>query len=444
MKFLQRYKAKLSSIFITILLLTTTGCGFFDVEEGIEKDRGEHLEVTSGLFATYWKGAKISIRSIPIDENTKAIDFDEIKKAQANDLNLGKHLSRIFDWEMILKGAETEKGQLFTAKEFMEFAQEVYAMAEAIETLDEDTYPTFAEVIHHSSRVLQDKPIALPQDWNNSMDHWLFALVMESRFGLGSWKTYEIDKINPQELATSDYRVIANLHKGVDHLRNQWYYLADESLSQAIAEASSSNITLQDHTKALLVKLKIKDFSPEEQFQLVTRASAHLMRGFSRHQADSDELNEKALEDIEAALSDFHSLGIENELVWLAESYVYINNEQQEKAIASLTKLESSNYLSDKELKLIATAKDKINNRDPDSALNILTDKVIIYKLGFSYTMSYASEIEWMQLLEKTQQGRNILKRFTELEQTFEKAKGYLDLDKLAEKGQDLFKQLVE
>jgi hypothetical protein len=50
----------------------------------------------------------------------------------------------------------------------------------------------------------------------------------------------------------------------------------------------------------------------------------------------------------------------------------------------------------------------------------------------------------WMQLLEKTEQGKRILKRFTELKQTFEKANNYLDLDKLKEKGQTLFKELVE
>jgi hypothetical protein len=58
--------------------------------------------------------------------------------------------------------------------------------------------------------------------------------------------------------------------------------------------------------------------------------------------------------------------------------------------------------------------------------------------------MSYASEIQWMQLLEKTEQGKRILKRFTELEQNFEKAKGYLNLDNLKEKGQTFFKDFAE
>jgi len=438
------HKKTLLSSLIVITLISIGGCGFFKDEPGIEKDKAEQKEILSGLFVTYWKGAKISIRSMQIDANTKTINFEKIRKQQVNDLKLGKHLSKIFDWETILKNEYVADGEIFTAKEFLEFAQEVYTMADAIKGLDEDVYPTFAEIVHHSSRVLKEKPIELPEGWNNSMDHWMFALVMESRFGFGSWKTYELDRVHPKELETSDYRVVASLHKGIDHLRNQWYYLADESFSVAIEEAGKPNITLQEHTRDLLVKSKIKEFTPEEQFMLITRSISYLLRGFSRHQADSDELNKKALGDVEAAIADFHSLGVENELVWIAESYVYIKNEDKKKAILALTKLEDSIYLTDKERKLLAQAKEQVGNRDPGSALNFLTDKVIIYRFGFSYAMSYASEIQWMKLLEKTEQGKKILKRFTELEQNFEKAKGYLNFDNLKEKGQTFFKDFPE
>jgi hypothetical protein len=327
MKLIKTGKAKILYVLFTSVLISLSGCDFFDTESGIEKDTNEQKEILNGLFVTYWKGAKLSIRSIPTDENTKAIDFQKIKQQQAKDLNLGKHLSNIYDSEMFLNDDRSEDKEVFAAKEFVEFAQEIFTMADAIEDLDEDDYPTFLEIIHHSNRVLQDKPFELPKDWNNSMDHWMFALVMESRFGFGSWKTYELQKLHPQDLVTSDYRVVANLHKGIDHLRNQWYYLADESFTQAIAEANNPDITLQGHSKDLLVEAKISDLEPEAQFRLVTRASSYLLRGFSRHQADSEELNEKALGDIEAAIADFHSLGIENELVWIAESYLYIKKE---------------------------------------------------------------------------------------------------------------------
>ncbi|NRA59925.1 MAG: hypothetical protein HRU25_03240 [Psychrobium sp.] len=95
-------------------------------------------------------------------------------------------------------------------------------MSEVIKTLDEYNFPTFASVMYHSNRVLQGETVAMPEHWNNSMVHWLFALVMASLFGMGSWKYYELNKVKPETLYTSDYRVISNLHKGVDHLRNRF------------------------------------------------------------------------------------------------------------------------------------------------------------------------------------------------------------------------------
>ncbi len=426
------------------LLLSLSGCGLFDSEKGIEKDRAERKEILDGLFVTYWKGAKISIRSIPIDENTEEIDFAGIKRQQQEDLNLGKHLSRIYDWESFFRDVENEEEKGLSAKGFMELARELYSLADNLENIDEDSYLTFIEIVHHSSRVLQTEPIEIPENWNSSMEHWLFALVMESRFGHGSWKTYELDRVHPQDLATSDYRVAANLHKGIDHLRNQWYYLADEAFTQAIAEANDPNFSLNRDIEALLVGAQVEDVSPRQQVKLATRACSYLLRGFSRHQSGDDDLSEKAINDIDAALADFRALGVDNELVWMGESYVYIRNDEKEKAVASLARLEESPFMSDKEKELIAEAKEHIQNRDPDSALNFLTDRVIMYKLGWSYAMSYAGEIQWMQLLEKTEQGRWIMTRFSELEQTFEKAKGYLNLDSLKDKGQTLFKEFTE
>jgi hypothetical protein len=425
-------------------MLAVSGCGLLDSEVGIEKDRAEQKKILTGLFVTYWRGAKISIRSMPVDAETETIDFENIKRQQQETLHLGKHLSTIFDWEYFLLSADQEKGQNRNAKDFMELAQEVYEMAGAIENIDEDSYPTFMEILHHSSRILRTDPVELPENWNNSMEHWLFALVMESRFGLGSWKTYELNRVRPEDIATSDYRVVATLHKGIDHLRNQWYYLADEEFTQAIAELNGPYITLDKNIEQLLTEYKINELVPQDQFQLLALASSYLLRGFSRHQSDDADLQQKAMQDISNAALSFKNLGVDNELVWMAESYIYIHENEKEKAIASMTKLEGSTYISDEDKKRIAYAKKYTENRDPDSALNFLTDRVIMYKLGLSYAMSYATEIHWMQLLEKTEYGQRILKKFSELKQTVDKAKEYFSLDRLNENSQALFNELKD
>lgn len=425
-----------------VIALLSAGCGFFQPEDSLEIDKQEQTEVLEGIFVTYWKGAKISIRSLPISSTTKTIDFDAIRKEQSDRLNLGKHLSRIYDWESLLKD-ESKSPTQFTAKEFMEFAQEVYAMSDTINDMDEDEYPTFAQIISYSNKVLNGKTLDYPDYWNNSMDHWLFAIVMETRFGLGSWKTYELDRVDIKEINTTDFRVLAALHKGVDHLRNEWFYLAEHTFSQALTELEQPKVFLNSEIEKLISQSPIENLSSEEQFRLFASATTHLLRGLSRHKTGDAELSEMALEDIVLALEKFNRLGVENELVWLAQSYVAIKNNKPKEALLALSKLEKSKYLTDKEVVLITKTKEHINDRDPEGALNFITDKVFMYKLGLSYAISYTTEIEWMQLLEKTEEGRRILKRFSELEQTFNKAKGYLDLDKVKQTGEKLFKNLT-
>lgn len=431
---------KVGSLLLCSLFLIN-GCSFFDNEDGIEKDRKEQLDEINGFLATYWKGAKIAFRSLPIDENTKTIDFKKIKEEQAKKLNLGKQLSEIYDNEAFLKDenkAEVETKSSRSAKEYLELAKEIYKLSDTIKSLDEDDYPTFVEVLGHSERVIHGRGMDIPENWNSSMDHWLFAVVMETRFSLGSWKTYELYKVDPDQMPTTDLKVIASLHKGLSRLRGKWYFLADEIFTKAIDETNKNGITLNDATKNLLADFDVESLSEEEKFRLLSRSSAHLLRGFSRHQANSSDLNDKALEDIEAAVKDFNKLGIENELVWLAESYVYVKNDEKEKAIASLTKLEKSKYLSSKEKTLIADAKKQIEKRDPESALNFITDKIIMCKIGYSYAESYAMEIEWAQLLEQTDSGRKILARFKELETIADKAKEYMSVDNWKDKAKGL------
>jgi hypothetical protein len=427
-----------------IMMFVLTGCGLFDTEIGIEKDRAEQKKILDGFFVSYWRGAKISLRSLPLDAETETIDFEEIKRQQQERLHLGKHLSRIFDWRNILQGAEQEEKRSLSATEYIELAQEVYAMADTIEKQDEDTYPTFIEILHHGSRILRTDPIEIPQNWNSSMEHWLFALVMESRFGLGSWKTYELDRVHPKDMATSDYRLAARLHKGIEHMRSQWYYLADEEFSQAIVELNGSNVTLNENVEKLLAEHDLNGLAAKDQFKLLASASTYLLRGFARHQSDDADLQSKAMQDVSNAVKSFKDLGVDNEIVWIAEGYLYIKNDEKDRALSSLNKLKTTPYMGVKEKKLIAEVEEHVKNRDPDKALNYLTDRVIMYKMGMGYLMSYAEEIQWMQLLEKTEYGQMILKRLSELEQTLNNINKYLKFNGLENNSQALLDQLKD
>ena len=421
---------------------TLVGCGLWDPPPSLEQDRAEQAEVLSGLFVTYWKGAKISIRSVPLTPPGTAIDFDEVRERQAEQLRLGKHLSRIYDWESFLRGEEADVEPL-GAKELVELAQEIYVLAGVIDEIDEDGLPTFLEVVSSTRAALLQDPLAVPPYWNSSMDHWTFALVMEARAGLGSWRTYELYKVDPGQMRTVDLAVLSGLHKGIDSLRSSWFFLAEEQLSQTLSVLEADEITLVPEVRRVLLAAA-PGSEPGERFRLLSRATTYCLLGFARRQIEDPELRAAAAEDVSAALADFSALGIQNELVTAAQAYVAIEAGDYRAATRALARLEESPLLSSKEKEISIRTRAYLEQRDPDSALVALTDKLMLYRLGMSYAYSYAIEIQWLQLLEKTERGRRILDRFTELEQIYRKAEGYLDVDRLKERGEELWRELRE
>ncbi len=435
---------KIAGFTIVIMLFVIfSGCSLFKSNESMENDKKELTEVLNGFFVTYWKGAKISLRAIPVANGEPGIDFDNIKKDQAVKMSLGPLLSRIYDWEHFLNDVKGKDPKLNT-KELMAFAKEIYTMSDTIKEMDEDEYPTVIEIISKSRVLLKKAPVSIPGNWNNSMEHWVFAAIMEVKPGFGSWKTYELNRVRPLDFATTDLQTLAYIHKGIDSLRNDWEFLAEEAFTQALSILEASDISLQPDMEQFFSLIKIPNLSAEEQFRLNLLAVNHLLRGFSRKQIGTSEYEGPALNDVEKAVKYFSQLGIENEFVWVAESYLYIKNSKTDKAIESLTKLKNSRFLTKRERKLIKNAIKKIKERDPNSALNFITDKIIMYKLGMNYTSLCLAEIEWMRLLEKTEEGRRILAKFTELQASFKKAKKYLDLGRLKETGKDLKKKLTE
>jgi len=430
------FKTSGKIVLVSLFTINITSCGFFQTENNLQTDKAERFDVTNGLLATYWRGAKISLRSLPTHNFSKDTDFDKLRDQQAGSLKLGSHLSAIYDWEDFLKGNKSQNKSL-SASELLELAQEVYQMSEKIKDVDEDSYPTIMEVVSNSREALNNEPLVLPESWNKSMEHWVFAVLMEAKVGIGSWKTYELDRIKSSDFNTTDLQVFSALHKGVAQLRNEWFYLAEESFTYVLLTLDNNNISLLPETRSVLAS-EDDPLSAEDSFRHQMQAVSYLLRGFSRHQTEKPELEQKALEDINQSVKSFSKAGVDNELVWLAESYIYIKGEKVDEAIISLTKLESSSYLSSKEKQLVSQAKKEIKNRNTGAALNFVTDKIVMYKLGLNYTMSYIDEIQWLKLLEKTPEGRKLLLRFKELEKGFIKAKKYISIDEISRNGKNL------
>lgn len=433
---------RLRILIISFIVLFTSGFGFLSSQSSLETDLEDQQDALDSVFVAYWKAGKISLRSLPLTEETEVINFDAINNRQAEALGLGPHLRKVFDTRLLFD-RESADPYTFSVTHIFEFSKEIYHMKDKTEHMDEDDYPTFMEVISHGKRITSGEELQLPNPWNNSLDHWAFALVMEARTLFNSWKTYELERVNVDDIKTSDFRSMAYLHKGVDGFRNEWFYLADKSFTNSIAELNKDKFSLASSVEDLANRHLIDGFTVEQQVKLLLRATSYLMRGWSRQQSESDDLMVKAPEDVELALKDFNQLGIDNELVWLAESYLYIKKEDIERANVSLDKLLSSELISDKEKELIAETKEHLKNRESGKALNFLTDKVFMSRLGASYAYSYADEVEWVVFLKKSEEGREILAKFENFESSINKAKEFLSLEEIKNKSKSFIGDLM-
>jgi len=131
---------------------------------------------------------------------------------------------------------------------------------------------------------------------------------MEARVGIGSWKTYELSKIQVSDFNTTDLQVFSALHKGVGQLRNEWFYLADDTFTVVLLNLEENTITLLPETRNLPT-LKDSELSAEEGFRYQMKAATYLLRGFSRHQTGKPELEERVLDDVNQSVKKFFQSG---------------------------------------------------------------------------------------------------------------------------------------
>ena len=150
----------------------------------------------------------------------------------------------------------------------------------------------------------------------------------------------------------------------------------------------------------------------------------HLFRGFDRLMMERAIDEERALEDFEIFLQDFKKIGLDNELIWGIETYLYLKKEDKEKAIGSLTNLESSGLLSSNEKESIRESIEYLKTRESGQTLNGVYDKYFLSKIATKYMFSVLSQIDWEQVLKDndvphTEEMFDTIERFEDLVERF-------------------------
>ena len=74
--------------------------------------------------------------------------------------------------------------------------------------MDEDDFPTFIDVVSNARRALKQEPLVFEYPWNSAIEHWAFAMSMETRTAPESWRTYELSKIHYEQLQDTDLKIL--------------------------------------------------------------------------------------------------------------------------------------------------------------------------------------------------------------------------------------------
>ena len=148
-------------------------------------------------------------------------------------------------------------------------------------------------------------------------------------------------------------------------------------------------------------------------------------------------------------MNDCNKIGLDNEVVWSVETYLYLKKEKNDKAIASLKKLKTSNLLSSSDKATIDESITYLENRKPESVLNGVYDKYFLSKIATKYMLSILTKIDWEKVLKEqniqgTEQIFNTLRNFEDLIKKFENYPSTKDIEEKTSNLWDKAKELTE
>lgn len=432
---------------LALLLLSATvfaSCGS-EIEDPLERDRAEMQETANGYLASVYKALKVTIRSAPATASMDSAAIEQWITEHPDD-----NFSKVVHVRQTVVNVISSMGlggqsQSLSAADYAEMMTELKDLKEVLKDVDEDDFPTllenFAYVMSALSRGTADYS-SLASAWTTSEEHLVLGATMEISPGLPSaFKVYELSRINPDDLPATETRPIALMFRSIVWMQEDWLYLAEEDINSAIEMTSPGS--------AIRITSQVNFFpganvSNEEDMKKELHSVCMLLRGFYRFRMDDEAKNEAAFDDFDAFLEDASSLGVNNELTQSIDAIVAVQNEDADRAVQALTQLSNSNMLGANEKESIQEAIAFLNDRDAESAMNAITDKVFIGKLVVGYAGGYLKTTSWYRDLQASAPGQRLLQFPQKVEAEYNKFGQYLDVGAWTEKGGELIDGMIE
>jgi tetratricopeptide (TPR) repeat protein len=266
----------------------------------------------------------------------------------------------------------------------------------------------------------------------------LSGLVLLSKDFGRSIALYECAETETAVLPDGEPKTLLNFFRGFIFFQEGLLYLSEQALTENLA-------WLDAHPKVELPWTYLAfqwGGLDQKQTHIAFHAMNHLLRGLDRLLMERDIDEKRALQDLEAFVKDAEKIGLDNEVVWMVQAYLYMKQEESEKAIVALKKLKGSALLGEDEKEVMDETIGYLEEREPDEALNGVYDHVFMGKVMIYYTLAKLAEVDWKKLMLE-----NDIPHTAEIYATIERMEGvikgidqYTSTDELAEVGKEVGK----
>lgn len=425
----------LKHTYLLLLFLLTVSCFNKEKtdEELLEKDKIELKENLDSYKITTYKFGKILIRS-SAEKDTISTEFQSFKK----DLN------RIFN--KVVK-YDVENPESLSLIDYILIYRDYKRMEDFIMKTDEDIFPTLVDsfnlIYGDSISKKREYYKGEEKEYVQNIEHAILSAVVILSKDLGKEVSlYECTKTNPELLPDSEIKTLLQYFRGFLFFEKGLYYLSEDEISRNINWLNNNKEVDLPYTRAFFQWGSLDNKSTH----LGLHSLNHLFRGFDRLMMEREIDEKRALEDFEAFLKDANKIGLNNEITWSIETYLYLKNEENEKAIASLSKLKTSTLLSSEDKERIDESIEYVKNRESDKVLNGFYDKFFLSKIATKYMYSILSKVNWKKVMKKQNVPHTdeIFKTIDNLKSFIDNLKKYGSTEELKNKGKSLWNKTKE
>lgn len=371
-------------IFLCVILLA--GCSQEKTDKLLlELDQKKLEENINYDKIVFYKFAKIAVRSSAVEDTTIA-EYQKFSKQTQSVLKT-------------MKSVNPNSKESISVIDALLMYKEYRAVKSFVKVTDEDLFPPLSNGFVALYTGLKSKESLIPKiskaNFQN-VEHAVLSMAVLTTRDLGQpFALYECSKTQPELLDDCEVKTLLEFVRGFLFFSNNLYYLSEDGISRNIKWLNKNEHIPLPYTKAFFGWGNLSD----EQTHTAFHGMNHLFRGLDRLRMERKIDEERSLEDFEDFLKDMDKLGLQNELVWAVQSYLYLKREDPEKAIPALTKLESSPLFSESEREILEQTIGYVKDRKSDVALKGVYDKAFMGKVATKYMFSILSKVDWEKIM---------------------------------------------